>query len=81
MSHKVLALKDSAGQPFAFATVSQDITERQKLERDRRRVAADLAEAAKRKTSFWQCSRTSCATRSRPCQHDRVMKRAGENTN
>ena len=45
MAYKVLTLPDAAGRPMAFATVSQDVTER-------RRLADDLSEANRRKTEF-----------------------------
>ncbi len=45
MAYKVLTLPDDAGRPMAFATVSQDVTER-------RRLADDLSEANRRKTEF-----------------------------
>jgi PAS domain S-box-containing protein len=45
MAYKVLTIPDAAGRPMAFATVSQDVTER-------RRMADDLAEASRRKTEF-----------------------------
>ena len=52
MAYKVLALTNSAGQPIAFATVSQDITERKRLEDNLRRLAADLSDADRRKNEF-----------------------------
>jgi len=52
MSYKVLALTDSANQPVAFATVSQDITERKRLTDDLQRLAADLSAADQRKNEF-----------------------------
>ena len=52
MSYKVLALIDAAGKVSAFATVSQDLTERKRMEDDLRRVAADLSEADRRKDEF-----------------------------
>lgn len=52
MSYKVLALKDAAGEPVAFATVSQDVTERRRLEDSLRGLAADLSEADRRKNEF-----------------------------
>ncbi|HLA10589.1 MAG TPA: PAS domain S-box protein [Pyrinomonadaceae bacterium] len=52
MAYKVLLLKDAAGQPIAFATVSQDVTERKRLEDDLRRLAADLSEADRLKNEF-----------------------------
>ncbi len=52
MAYKVLTLTDAAGQPVALATVSQDITERKRLEEDLRRLAADLSEADRRKNEF-----------------------------
>ena len=52
MAYKVLALRDAAGRPTAFATVSQDVTERKRLEDDLRRLAADLSDADRRKDEF-----------------------------
>src|SRR6185295_13053026 len=52
MAYKVLALTDAANQPIAFATVSQDVTERRRLADDLRRLAADLSEADRRKNEF-----------------------------
>ena len=52
MSYKVLALTDAANQPIAFATVSQDITERRRLLEDLQRLAADLSAADQRKNEF-----------------------------
>ena len=52
MTYKVLALTDSAMQPVGFATVSQDITERKRLEDNLRRLAADLSAADRRKNEF-----------------------------
>ena len=37
---------------MAFATVSQDVTERKRLEDDLRRLAADLSAADRRKNEF-----------------------------
>jgi PAS domain S-box-containing protein len=52
MAYKVLTLPDAAGRPMAFATVSQDVTERKRLADDLRTLAADLSEANRRKTEF-----------------------------
>jgi PAS domain S-box-containing protein len=52
MSYKVLKLADETGQTVAFATVSQDVTERRKLEDDLRKLAADLSEGDRRKNEF-----------------------------
>ena len=52
MAYKLLVLPDAAGQPVAFATVSQDVTERKRLEDDLRRLAADLSEEDRRKNEF-----------------------------
>ena len=52
MAYKVLTLPDAAGRPAAFATVSQDITERKRLEQNLRSLAADLSEADRRKNEF-----------------------------
>jgi PAS domain S-box-containing protein len=52
MAYKVLTLPDASGRPVAFATVSQDVTERKGLEDDLRKLAADLSEADRRKNQF-----------------------------
>lgn len=52
MAYKVLTLTDSDGKPTAFATVSQDVTERKRLADDLIRLAADLSEADRRKNEF-----------------------------
>ncbi|HEY7164857.1 MAG TPA: PAS domain S-box protein [Candidatus Binatia bacterium] len=52
MAYKVLMLRDGAGQPFGFATVSQDITERKRLADDLQSLAAHLSEADRRKDEF-----------------------------
>ena len=52
MAYKVLTLPDAAGRPVAFATVSQDVTERKRLEENLRKLAADLSEADRRKNEF-----------------------------
>lgn len=52
MAYKVLTLPDAAGRPTAIATVSQDVTERKRLEDDLRGLAADLSEADRRKDEF-----------------------------
>ena len=52
MDYKVLKLLDGKGEAAAFATVSQDVTERKELEDNLRRLAADLSEADRRKDEF-----------------------------
>lgn len=52
MAYKVVVLTDAADQPTAYATVSQDITERKQLNDDLRRLAADLSEIDRRKNEF-----------------------------
>ena len=52
MAYKVLVLTDAANQPIAFATVSQDVTERKRLEDNLRRLAANLSDADRRKNEF-----------------------------
>jgi PAS domain S-box-containing protein len=52
MAYKVLALRDATGQAVALATVSQDVTERRRLEDELRKLAADLSEADRRKDEF-----------------------------
>jgi PAS domain S-box-containing protein len=52
MAYKVLTLEDESGQTVAFATVSQDVTERRQMEDNLRKLASDLAEADRRKDEF-----------------------------
>ncbi len=52
MAYKVLTLPDESGRPIAFATVSQDVTERRRLENNLRDLAANLSEADRRKNEF-----------------------------
>jgi PAS domain S-box-containing protein len=52
MAYKVLTLTNAANEPVAFATVSQDVTERRRLEDNLRRLAANLSEADRRKNEF-----------------------------
>jgi PAS domain S-box-containing protein len=52
MAYKVLTLPDASGRPVAFATVSQDVTERRQLEDNLRRLAVDLSDADRRKNEF-----------------------------
>lgn len=52
MAYKVLTLPDASGSPMGFATVSQDITERKRLEDNLRGLATDLSEADRRKNEF-----------------------------
>jgi PAS domain S-box-containing protein len=52
MAYKVLTLTDSSGRATAFATVSQDVTERKLMEDSLRKLAADLSEADRRKDEF-----------------------------
>ena len=52
MAYKVLTLPDAAGRPMAFATVSQDVTERKRLADNLARLAADLSDADRRKNEF-----------------------------
>jgi PAS domain S-box-containing protein len=52
MAYTVLSLPDAMGRPIAFATVSQDVTERKRLENNLRRVAEDLSHADQRKNEF-----------------------------
>ena len=52
MAYKVLTLPGADGRPVAFATVSQDVTERRRLEDDLRRVVAELSDADRWKNEF-----------------------------
>jgi PAS domain S-box-containing protein len=52
MAYKVLTLPDANGRPVGFATVSQDMTERKRMENDLLTLAADLSDADRRKNEF-----------------------------
>ena len=52
MAYKVLKLTDDKGQALGFATVSQDVTERRRLEDSLRQLAANLSEEGRRKNEF-----------------------------
>jgi PAS domain S-box-containing protein len=52
MAYKVLTLPDAHGQPIGFATVSEDVTERKRLNDDLHRLAVDLSDADRRKNEF-----------------------------
>jgi PAS domain S-box-containing protein len=52
MAYKLLTLGDDTGRTVAIATVSQDVTERRKLEDNLRALATSLAEADRRKDEF-----------------------------
>jgi PAS domain S-box-containing protein len=52
MAYKVLILVDHAGRPSGLATVSQDITERKRLEQNLLKLATDLSQADRRKDEF-----------------------------
>ena len=52
MAYKVLTLTDDRGQPNAFATVSQNVTDRRRMLDEVRALAANLADADRRKNEF-----------------------------
>src|SRR5262245_2083709 len=52
MAYKVLLLTDDDGHPLGLATVSQDVTERKRLEDTLRKAAVELSEADRRKNEF-----------------------------
>lgn len=52
MVYKVLLLTNAAKETVGYATVSQDITDRKRLEDDLRRLASDLSETDRRKNEF-----------------------------
>ena len=52
MAYKVRKLTDADGRVVAFATVSQDVTDRRRLEDHLRRLADDLSAADQRKNEF-----------------------------
>ena len=78
MAYKLLALKNAAGQPEAFATVSQDVTERRQLEDHLRKLAADLSEADRRKNEFLATLAHELRNPLAPlCNMVEILKRAG----
>ena len=52
MTYKVITLPDGNGRPSAFATVSQDISERKRMETNLRALASELSIADRRKNEF-----------------------------
>ena len=52
MVYKVWMLTNAANQQIGYATVSQDVTDRKRLEDDLRRLAADLSQVDRRKNEF-----------------------------
>jgi signal transduction histidine kinase len=52
MVYKVWMLTNATNQPIGYATVSQDVTNRKRLDDDLRRLAADLSQADRRKNEF-----------------------------
>jgi PAS domain S-box-containing protein len=52
MAYKVLRLDDASGRTVAIGTVSQDMTERRRMEDHLRAMAADLSEVDRRKDEF-----------------------------
>ncbi|HEX6942347.1 MAG TPA: PAS domain S-box protein [Gemmatimonadaceae bacterium] len=52
MAYKVVTLTNGNGEPTAFATVSQDVTDRRRMEDHLRALASDLSEADRRKNEF-----------------------------
>lgn len=52
MSYNVTVLTNSKGEPTGLATISQDTTERRKMEQDLRQFANDLSEADRYKDEF-----------------------------
>jgi len=79
MAYKVVALRDGAGQPITFATVSQDVTERRRLAENLSQLAADLARADRRKDEFLATLAHELRNPLAPlCNMLEVMKRAGD---
>jgi PAS domain S-box-containing protein len=52
MVYKVAKLTDASGNALGYATVSQDVTQRKRLEDELRTLAADLSEVDRRKNEF-----------------------------
>ncbi len=52
MAYKLLTLTGTDGRPEGYATVSQDVTDRRRMEDDLRKLAADLSAADRQKNEF-----------------------------
>jgi PAS domain S-box-containing protein len=79
MAYKVLKLTSAAGEPIAFATVSQDVTERRRLEDSLRRLAADLSRADRRKDEFLATLSHELRNPLTPlCNMVEILKRSGD---
>ena len=82
MAYKLLVLNDAAGRPSALATVSQDVTERKRLEDNLRKLAADLSEADRRKDEFLATLAHELRNPLAPmCNMLEVLKRADDDGN
>jgi signal transduction histidine kinase/CheY-like chemotaxis protein len=81
MAYKVLGLTDASEKIVAFGTVSQDVTERRKMEDDLRRLAADLSDADRRKDEFLALLSHELRNPLAPLHNMlEFLKRAGGNT-
>jgi len=78
MVYKVLTLRDAEGRATDFATVSQDVTERKRLEDELRQLAAELEQAGRRKDEFMATLAHELRNPLAPLANMlEVMKRAG----
>jgi PAS domain S-box-containing protein len=78
MAYKVLTLTNKSGQAVGMATVSQDVTERRRLEDNLRQLANDLSEADHRKNEFLATLAHELRNPLAPLSNMlEVMKRAG----
>jgi PAS domain S-box-containing protein len=81
MAYKVLALRDASGQTVAYGTVSQDVTERRRLEDDLRKLATDLSEVDRRKNEFLATLAHELRNPLAPLSNTlEILKRAGGNS-
>ncbi|WP_435008958.1 hybrid sensor histidine kinase/response regulator [Tundrisphaera lichenicola] len=79
MAYKVLTLADADGRISSLATVSQDVTDRRRLEDDLRTLAADLSEADRRKDEFLATLAHELRNPMAPIRNSlRIMRLAGE---
>ena len=77
MVYKVLKLIDSAGMPV-FGTISQDVTERRRLEDGLRQLAANLSEEGRRKNEFLATLAHELRNPLAPLSHSlEILKRTG----
>ena len=78
VAYKVLTVPDASGRAVAFATVSQDVTERRRLAEHLHKLASNLSEADRRKDEFLAMLAHELRTPLAPIRNAaRVLRRGG----